>query len=159
MTHPPMGYDYLFGNRSGLKNGQNMWLEFGVKINIGTEAELTIGDFVYVNCYTIIDCYLNIKIGNRVQIGPHCYIGDFDHNIRVDISRKLHHREEKKKSPIVIEDNVWIGAGVIILKGVTIGKNSVIAAGSVVAANIPQNVVVAGVPAKIIKTIVGNVEK
>lgn len=159
MSHPPMGYDYLFGYLRGLKNGLNTWLEPGVKINIGVEAELTIGDYVYVNCYTIIDCYLNIKIGDRVQIGPHCYIGDFDHNIRVDLRKKLHHREEKKMSPIVIEDNVWIGAGVIILKGVTIGKNSVIAAGSLVAADVPQNVVVAGIPAKIIKTIVGNVEK
>ena len=56
-------------------------------------------------------------------------------------------------SPVVIGDNVWIGAHSTILAGVTVGKNAVIAAGSVVTKNVPENAVVAGVPAKVIKNI------
>jgi acetyltransferase-like isoleucine patch superfamily enzyme len=55
--------------------------------------------------------------------------------------------------PVIIEDNVFIGACAIILKGVTIGKNSIIGAGSVVVSNVPKNVIVAGNPAKVIKVI------
>ena len=55
--------------------------------------------------------------------------------------------------PIVIEDNVWIGAGVHIMGGVTIGRNSVIGAGSVVTKDVPENVIAAGVPCKVIREI------
>ena len=54
-------------------------------------------------------------------------------------------------APVIIEDNVWLGLNVIVLKGVTIGKNSVIGAGSVVTRNIPANVIAAGNPCRVIK--------
>ncbi len=131
-------------------------LESFVKLNIaGKDAVLTIDDFVYINSHTIIDCHYSISIGKRVQVGPYCYIGDFDHNISVDV-RKPQHRGNKIYDAVVIEDNVWLGAGVIVLKGVTIGKNSVIAAGAVVVNNIPENVLAAGTPARIIKKIENN---
>jgi acetyltransferase-like isoleucine patch superfamily enzyme len=150
------GFDFLFGEYSGFKGGRNIWLESGVKLTVANkESKLFIGDFVFINSYTIIDCHYEINIGNRVQIGPHCYIGDFDHDISVDI-RYRHHRSENNFAKVDIESNVWIGAGVIILKGVTIGKNSVIAAGAVVTKSIPANVLAGGVPARIIKTIEGN---
>ena len=56
-------------------------------------------------------------------------------------------------APIVIEDNVWIGANVAIMPGVTIGKHSVVAAGSVVTTDVPPDSVVAGVPAKVVRTL------
>lgn len=56
-------------------------------------------------------------------------------------------------SPIVIESNVWIGAGATILPGVTIGENSVVAAGAVVTKDVPPNTIVGGVPAKFIKNV------
>lgn len=58
-----------------------------------------------------------------------------------------------KPKPVIIEENVWIGEGVKVLKGVTIGKNSVIGAGSVVTKSIPDNVIAAGNPCKVIKQI------
>lgn len=60
-----------------------------------------------------------------------------------------------KVAPVVISNNVWLGSRVMVLKGVTIGENSIIAAGAVVAKSIPPNVIAAGVPAKVIRTIVG----
>ncbi len=62
-------------------------------------------------------------------------------------------RPTKKHSPVVLEDNVWLGDSVIVCKGVTIGANSVIGAGSVVASDIPANVIAAGCPARKIKDI------
>lgn len=58
-----------------------------------------------------------------------------------------------KNAPIVIEDNVWIGANATILKGVTIGRNSLIGAGSVVVKSIPENVIAAGNPCRVIKSL------
>lgn len=127
-------------------------IEKGARINLGKNAELKIGNYFYLNSYSIIDCHYKIVIGNRVMIGPLCYIGDFDHDIKVDLTAK-HHRMNKKYGEIIIKDNVWIGSGAKILKGVTIGENSVIAAGAVVTKDIPDNVVAAGVPAKVIRII------
>ena len=152
------GSNYLFGFHKGFQGGKNIWLESGVKLNIGKEsAKITLNDHIYINSYTILDCQDSINIGNRVQIGPHCYIGDFDHNVNVDI-RLSYHRSGGVSSPIIIEDNVWIGAGVCILKGVRVGRNSVIAAGSVVLNDIPPNVLAAGVPCTILKNIEGNID-
>jgi acetyltransferase-like isoleucine patch superfamily enzyme len=60
-------------------------------------------------------------------------------------------RPPLKTAPVIIEDNVWIGMNAVILKGVTIGENSVVAAGAVVSKSVPANVVVAGNPAVIVK--------
>lgn len=90
-------------------------------------------------------CFDHIVIGNHVRVGANCIIMDGDA-----------HQDDLRagqNSPIVIEDNVWLGANVIVLKGVTIGHNSLIGAGSIVTHNIPENVVAAGNPCRIIKEI------
>jgi acetyltransferase-like isoleucine patch superfamily enzyme len=123
-----------------------LYVEKDAIISIKEQGQISIGSYFYINHFSIIDCYYQITIGNRVQIGPHCYITDFDHDLVVDLNRAFH-RGDKKLAAVIIEDNVWIGAHVTILKGVTIGKNAVIAAGSVVTKNVAPNTVVAGVPA------------
>jgi acetyltransferase-like isoleucine patch superfamily enzyme len=85
-----------------------------------------------------------IKIGNNVMCGANSIITDTDWH--TDISKT-----EPKK--VVIQDNVWIGGSVTILKGVTIGANSIIGANSLVARDIPANVVAGGNPCKILKEI------
>lgn len=127
-------------------------IEKGAIISVGENAQLSIGNYFYLNSYSIIDCKYKISIGSRVMIGPHCYISDFDHDINVNLNAQ-HHRINKSYKEVIIEDNVWIGAGVKILKGVTIGKNSVIGAGTVVTKEIPPNVVAVGNPAKILREI------
>ena len=103
-----------------------------------------------------------ITIGNYVNIGGDCILMDSDsHNIdwRIRNSGKIGKtgntvdNETCKCAPITIEDHVLIGARCIILKGVTIGKHSVIAAGSVVTKDIPANCIAGGNPCKIIKSI------
>ena len=88
-------------------------------------------------------CFKSISIGNNVRIGANSIIMDGD-------AHQDDPRAGENKS-VIIEDNVWIGANVMVLKGVTIGHNSIIGAGSVVTKDIPINVVAAGNPCKVIK--------
>lgn len=117
----------------------------------GKTSKIIIGNNVGISGSTISAMQL-IKIGNDVLIGSGCLIMDNDaHNIS---ATERHDKIlEKSIKPIFIENNVFIGARSIILKGVTIGENSVIGAGSVVSKSIPSNVVAAGNPAIVIKNL------
>ena len=119
--------------------------------NIATAgAEIVIGDNVGISGSTI-NATKSIKIGNNVLVGSGCLITDTDSH-PINWQDRINNLNEKtESSPIVIEDNVFIGARSIILKGVTIGKNSVIGAGSVVTKSIPENCIAGGNPAKVFK--------
>lgn len=105
-------------------------------------AKLTIGDRCSFSGVSIW-CHESITIGNDVRVGANCTIMDSDQHS--DDPRS------GKNQPVVIEDNVWLGGSVIVLKGVTIGKNTLIGAGSVVTKSIPSNVIAAGNPCKVIR--------
>ena len=96
--------------------------------------------------------YWLITIGNKVTLAPRVHI------LAHDASTK-HPLGYAKIAKVKIEDNVFVGAGTIILPGVTIGKNSIIGAGSVVSKSIPENVVAVGNPAKVITTVEAYLEK
>ena len=145
------------GMINGLSGDGNAICEKGARLliglnNNGEAGKLKIGQGFYINRYSVIDCHFNITIGRNVQIGPHCYITDFDHALKVHQDAAIH-RSQKVYKEVVIMDNVWIGAGSIILKGVTIGANAVIGAGSVVTKDIPAGTLYAGNPARLIKKI------
>jgi acetyltransferase-like isoleucine patch superfamily enzyme len=96
---------------------------------------------------TVIAAAGSIKIGDRVLCGANTTITDYDwHGIDPDKRNKA-----AEPRPVVIEDNVWLGLNSVVLKGVTIGKNSVIGANSVVVKSIPENVIAAGNPCKVIR--------
>jgi len=90
-----------------------------------------------------------IVLGKNVILGPYVQMIAFNHGIK-EISVPIV-EQEYTEDDIIIEDNVWIGAGAIILAGVKIGKGTVIASGSVVTKNLPPNSICGGVPAKVIK--------
>jgi acetyltransferase-like isoleucine patch superfamily enzyme len=95
-----------------------------------------------------------IKIGNKVMFGPNVTIMGGDHNVNV-IGKYMFDVKEKAPNddlPVIIEDDVWIGASAIILKGVTISKGSIVAAGALVKTSFPPYSIVAGVPAKVIRS-------
>lgn len=94
---------------------------------------------------TVIGCARYIKIGNNVRCGANTLITDSDWHFDDD--------RTSDDSEVIIEDNVWLGYGVKVLKGVHIGKNSLIGACSVVSKDIPANVIAAGNPCKVIKNI------
>lgn len=105
------------------------------------------GDNVFMNfdC-VILDCG-PVVIGNNVMIGPKVQIYTAQHPLEAEIRNTY----LEWTSPVTIKDNVWIGGGVILCPGVTIGANAVIGAGSVVVKDVPADVVVAGNPARIIR--------
>ena len=110
------------------------------------EPKIIIGDHFYANA----GCHFlgEITFGDDVLIGPKTVIWGRDHGTKID---GLIRKQTKVDSPIIIGNNVWIGANVTILKGVKVGDNSIIGAGSVGIKNIPKNCIVAGNPTKIIK--------
>jgi acetyltransferase-like isoleucine patch superfamily enzyme len=112
------------------------------------QPKIVIGSGTYVNRYTMLDASQEIRIGRGVGIGPGCYITDHDHRTRPGTPFL---EQALAAAPTVIGDGVWLGAGVIVLKGVSIGENSVVAAGSVVARSLPANVVAGGQPARPIR--------
>lgn len=112
-------------------------------------ATITIGDDVGVSGCTI-SASKSITIGNRVLIGSGTAIVDQDAH-PLDPDDRCNGIGEIGKAPVVIEDDVFIGARVIILKGVTIGKGSTIGAGSVVAKSIPPYSIAAGNPARVVR--------
>ena len=103
------------------------------------------------------DCFLNfgctllalggITIEDDVFIGPHCVLATEYHPENPATRHTL------LTKPIVIRRNAWLGANVTVLAGVTIGRNAIVAAGSVVTKDVPDNMVVAGTPAKVIREI------
>lgn len=119
----------------------NFHCQFGFNITLGNEV------FFNHDC-TLMD-YAPITIGNQANIAPK--VGMYTAQPVLDPQKREHNIMTAQ--PITIKDNVWIGGNVCILGGVTIGNNTIIGAGSVVDHDIPDNAVVVGNPAKIIRII------
>ena len=116
----------------------------GISLHVNNGASLFLGN-CYLNYDCKIMCFNKIVIGNGVVISENVIIRDSDNP---EIIRDGY----DKSSPVIIEDKVWIGMGVTILKGVRIGEGSVVAAGSVVTRSFSPHSLIGGVPARLIKT-------
>lgn len=115
------------------------------------DAVLLIGNDCTLNG-TVIHCNEQITIGNKCMFGPGTVISDNDsHRVTAD---PVERRQKAVSRTVVIKDNVWIGMNCIILKGVTIGENSIIAAGSVVTRDVPSYTLAGGNPAEEIKKLI-----
>jgi acetyltransferase-like isoleucine patch superfamily enzyme len=127
------------------------------RIEVRDKAKLSIGESVGISDVTIT-CHERITIGNQVMIGFGVQIRDTDSHSLNPEDRKNYLKDwiNKKTAPIIIEDNVFIGACSFVLKGVTIGQNSIIGIGSLVTKNVPANEIWAGNPAKFIKKLAYN---
>ena len=120
---------------------------YPVEIFADENAEVNIGNNVFVNEGAIISAQERIDIGDLTIIGGSVLIMDSDYH---GIDGKA-----TKTAPIKIGRQVWLCSRAIVLKGVTIGDNSVVAAGSVVARDVPPNTIVAGNPAKVVRSTTG----
>ena len=114
----------------------------------GADACIAVGANTFLSNNVQVIAERSVTIGSRCLIGDAVLIMDSDFH---DLSAAGRHHHPAETAPVVLEDNVFIGSRVIILKGVTIGKDSVIGAGSVVVRSIPPGVVAAGNPAKVIR--------
>ncbi|MEL3945558.1 MULTISPECIES: sugar O-acetyltransferase [Streptomyces] len=108
----------------------------------------TFGENVFVNQGCTFMDKGGIRIGDRVMIAPKVSLITGGHPLPL-----AERREYLAFAPIVIEDDVWIGAAAMVMQGVTIGAGSVVAAGAVVTRDVPARTLVAGVPARVVKTI------
>lgn len=116
----------------------------------GHKSCISIGAHTAMSNNITIVCMESVQIGDGCQIGDMVSIMDCDFH---EINPSTRNKSPGKISPVVIGSNVWLGGRVIVLKGVTIGDNSVIAAGSVVTRSLPANVIAGGIPAKVIRQI------
>jgi len=114
----------------------------------GVDARISVGPATQFSNNVQVFAEQSVVIGSRCLIGDAVLILDSDFH---DLSAEGRHSRPAVTSPVVLEDNVFIGSRVIILKGVTIGKDSVVGAGSVVVRSIPPGVIAAGNPAKVIR--------
>lgn len=112
---------------------------------------ITVGKNVFINSGCRFQDQGGITIGDGALIGHNVVLATLNHDFAPQNRSTLH------PAPIVIGQNVWIGANATIVPGVTIGNGAIIAAGAVVTKDVPENVIVGGVPAKILKKI--NVEE
>ena len=118
------------------------YLLTGFHLAVNDGASLSLGSG-YINNNAAIDCFESITIGHGVAISSGVTIRDSDNHAINGSSRVT--------APVVIGDHVWIGLNATILKGVRIGNGAVVAAGAVVTSDVPENALVGGVPAKILK--------
>lgn len=144
-TMPDQLYKRETSLNSLLGKSTNAWVEPPFYCCYGYNITLGAGSYVNFNCNFIDDG--KITIGKKVMLGASVTIATVGHPINPEM------REYMYTDPVTIGDNCWIGANVTICPGVTIGKNSVIGAGSVVTKDIPANCVAAGNPCKIIRPI------
>jgi acetyltransferase-like isoleucine patch superfamily enzyme len=147
--------------------GRNVSCYAGCSFSMGKRGSCSVGD------YTLLNGAL-LMAEERIEIGSYCIvswnvgIADSDFHPIDPVLRRQDAmaispygknrppRPPMGTAPVIIKDNVWIGMGAIILKGVTIGENSIVAAGAVVTKSVPPNVIVAGNPARIVKDVPPN---
>ncbi len=141
-------------NPRGVLIGDGAALDRGVVLLVTVEtgecAAIEIGARCYVNRHTIIDASESIRIDSDCMIGPFCYVTDHNHLAHPG---KPPSAGRLVSAPTVIGARCWLGAHVTILKGVTIGDNTVVGAGSVVTESLPPRVIAVGSPARVLRAL------
>jgi len=135
----------LWGEISGIPLDLTTAIQVPLYINIGKFTRIGKNVFINHDC-TFLDIG-GITIEDDVLVGPKVSLITEEHPLNPAERKAL------LVKPVVIKQNAWIGAGATVLAGVTVGENAVVAAGAVVTKDVPANTVVAGIPAKVIRTI------
>ena len=131
-----------------IEDGVSIWSHLSrTQLSAGPGATLRLGAGSFVNTGTSISARARVDIGCRCQIANHVVIMDSDFHGLLDRDRP------EPPAPIVIEDDVWIAVRATVLKGVRIGRGAVVAAGAVVVRDVPPYTLVAGVPARVVKSL------
>jgi acetyltransferase-like isoleucine patch superfamily enzyme len=136
------------GPHATLRMGRWSWIGHGSKIRVH-EGEVSIGAKTVMGQECTISAYQHVSIGRECIIADRTMMIDFDHGV-VEVERPI------RKQGIYMRDvrvghNVWIGYGACVLRGVSVGDNSIIGTSAVVTRDVPENAVVAGVPARIVR--------
>jgi acetyltransferase-like isoleucine patch superfamily enzyme len=151
---------YLHACPNGIKIGAGTIVMHGAILHVYnfrnmTQSGITIGKDSLIGEYSVIRGQGGVQIGDRVYTSPFTQIIAVNHVF--DDPNRPFVEQGITAEGIVIEDDVWLGAGAVITDGVRVGKGAVVAAGAVVTKDVPAHTVVGGVPAKVIKQIDGTV--
>lgn len=137
--------------RSGIRIGQRLlMIAETVPCELTTHAggRLEMGDRVFVNYGASISAHRLVRIGDDCKIGQYAIVLDCDYH---ELETPTHDGGHGVPEPVVLESGVWLGARAIVLRGVTVGRGSVVAAGSVVTSDLPPGVLAGGVPARVLR--------
>jgi acetyltransferase-like isoleucine patch superfamily enzyme len=136
------------GRDARLVLGRWSWLGHGTKVRVH-EGEVQIGAKTVIGQECTISAYQHVEIGRECIVADRVMLIDFDHGV-VDVERPIRAQGIYKR-PVRVGHNVWIGYGACLLRGVTVGDNAIIGTSAVVAHDVPDNAVVGGVPARLLR--------
>ena len=136
------------GKKGRVELGRWSWVGHGSKIRCH-EGVVSIGAKTVLGQECTISAYQHVSIGRECVIADRVMLIDFDHGM-VEVDRPIREQGIYKRD-VRVGNNVWIGYGACILRGVTVGDNAVIGTSAVVTKDVPENAIVAGVPARIIR--------
>lgn len=139
---------HLMRYKANMSFGERVFFKEGARVCAAQpDAMVRIGSNTTIGYHTYIFASSGISIGNDCLIAPFCYLVDADHGIEAGSNINTQNMSAR---PIVIGDDVWLGARVTVLSGVHIGNGAVAGAGSVINADVPAGAIVAGSPARIV---------
>jgi acetyltransferase-like isoleucine patch superfamily enzyme len=142
------GLELKIEPRGEIRFGRFVWIGDGTKIRCH-EGIVEIGDKTVMGQECTISAYQRVRIGSECVIADRAMFIDFDHGM-VEVERPIRLQGIYKRD-VEVGNNVWIGYGACVLRGVSVGDNSVIGTNSVVTKDVPANAVVGGIPARIIR--------
>jgi acetyltransferase-like isoleucine patch superfamily enzyme len=142
------GVKFEIGKHARVYLGRWSWLGHGCKIRVH-EGELSIGAKTVFGQECTISAFQHIAIGRECIVADRVMMIDFDHGV-VEVERPIREQGIYKRD-VNVGHNVWIGYGACVLRGVTVGDNTVIGTSSVVTTDVPTDAVVGGIPAKLIR--------
>jgi acetyltransferase-like isoleucine patch superfamily enzyme len=142
------GVKLEIGRHATLRIGRWAWVGHGSKIRVH-EGEVSIGAKTVIGQECTISAYQHVAIGRECIIADRVMLIDFDHGV-TEVERPVRLQGIYKRD-VRVGHNVWIGYGACILRGATVGENSVIGTSAVVTKDVPANAVVAGVPARVLR--------
>ena len=137
------------GNDDGrIRLGDHVTIDSGARLAVANKATMLVGDNVGIGPYNILNAFDDLTIGKDTMFGPFINVNCADHGIEPGTPMRTQYGTY---GPVRIGSDCWLGAGVIVTKGVTIGDGAVIGAGSVVTCDIPANTIACGVPARVLR--------
>jgi acetyltransferase-like isoleucine patch superfamily enzyme len=141
---------YQAADGGQVKIGKGSKIHLGTIVETGSGGSLIIGSNTHIQPRCQFSAYKgSIKIGNDVQIAPYCAFYPYDHGFAPE--KPIKQQSFESKGDIIIEDDAWIGVGVIVLENVRIGRGTVIGGGAVVTCDVPDYAIAVGTPARVVK--------
>jgi acetyltransferase-like isoleucine patch superfamily enzyme len=142
------GVKFEIGRHATLSIGRWSWVGHGSKIRVH-EGEVSIGAKTVMGQECTISAYQHVSIGDQCIVADRVMLIDFDHGV-VEVERPIRLQGIYKRD-VRVGSNVWMGYGSCVLRGVSVGHNSIVGTNAVVTRDVPENAVVGGVPAKVLR--------